>query len=119
MEGGELDQFLIEIGLDTSELLDDHSRGVKAALMAQRRARFENAKDYVRSGGSKQSATLLTFDLARKRQVLEDIKKRATQTNEMTLAARNQKIDAEEDLDSFLEACLRLGLIDDEGNLKE
>jgi hypothetical protein len=37
----------------------------------------------------------------------------------MTLAARNRKIEAPEDLDSFLEACLRLGLIDEDGNLKE
>jgi hypothetical protein len=36
----------------------------------------------------------------------------------MTIAARNQKIEDEADLDSFLEACVRLGLIDSEGNLK-
>jgi len=38
-------------------------------------------------------------------------------TNDMTIAARNQKIDDEGDLDSFLEACLRLGVIDSDGNL--
>lgn len=37
----------------------------------------------------------------------------------MTLAARNQKLDAEEDMDAFLEACIRLGIIDENGNLKE
>lgn len=37
----------------------------------------------------------------------------------MTIAARNRKIADENDLDVFLEACLRLGLIDSEGNLKD
>ena len=36
----------------------------------------------------------------------------------MTIAARNQKIEDEGDLDAFLKACLRLGLIDSEGNVK-
>jgi hypothetical protein len=36
----------------------------------------------------------------------------------MTIAARNQRIEAEEDLDSFLEACIKLGVIDENGNLK-
>jgi hypothetical protein len=37
----------------------------------------------------------------------------------MTIAARNRTIEDEKDLDVFLEACLRLGMIDSEGNLKD
>jgi hypothetical protein len=37
----------------------------------------------------------------------------------MTIAARNRTIEDENDLDVFLEACLRLGMIDSEGNLKD
>jgi hypothetical protein len=37
----------------------------------------------------------------------------------MTIAARNRRIESEDDLDSLLEAWLRLGVIDESGNLKE
>jgi hypothetical protein len=37
----------------------------------------------------------------------------------MTIAARNRRIESDDDLDSFLEACLQLGLIDESGKLKE
>ncbi len=37
----------------------------------------------------------------------------------MTLAARNQKVEAEEYMDPVLEACIRLGIIDENGNRKE
>ena len=46
------------------------------------------------------------------------VRDHADRTNEMTIAARNRKIEDESDLDVFLEACLRLGVIDSDGNLK-
>jgi hypothetical protein len=57
--------------------------------------------------------------LAKKREVMAAIRDRADRTNEMTVAARNRRIEDENDLDVFLEACLRLGVIDSDGNLKE
>jgi hypothetical protein len=61
---------------------------------------------------------MTSWDIARKRQIFKAVQERSLQTKQMTIAARNQKIDAEEDLDSFLEACIRLGVIDQDGNLK-
>jgi len=54
-----------------------------------------------------------------RRHIIATIKDRADKTNEMTIAARNRTIEDENDLDVFLEACLRLGMTDSEGNLKD
>ena len=56
---------------------------------------------------------------AKKRAIHSAVTKRVDITGEMTIAARNQRIESDDDLDSFLEACLRLGLIDESGKLKE
>ena len=47
------------------------------------------------------------------------VRGRMESTGEMTLAARNKKIESEEDLDSFLEACVKLGVINENGDLKD
>jgi hypothetical protein len=102
LEGRKLDEFLME-----------------AAGFPSKRARFEEARRHVRSQMGRQSAKIVALDLPKKRQILAAIRERAVRTNEMTIAARNRKIDAEQDLDSFLEACVRLGVIDEDGNLKD
>jgi hypothetical protein len=118
LEGHELDQLLIEVGLSPEVLQQEFAESIEAAVKGLGRARFEEARQSVRTVGALRPSKIVSLDLARKRQVMAAIKERAANTNEMTIAARNQKIEAEEDLDSFLEACVRLGLIDEDGNLK-
>lgn len=119
LKGKELDQYLAIIGLSPEDLLRDYSNVMNAAIAAPKRARFEEARRLVRLRTAADPAKILSFDLARKKQIMAAIKGRADKTNEMTIAARNRTIEDENDLDVFLEACLRLGLIDSEGNLKD
>lgn len=119
LKGKELDEYLASIGLSPEELLRDYSRAMDAAIAGPKRARFEEARRLVRQRKAADSGKILSFDLARKKQIMAAIRDRADRTNEMTIAARNRKIADENDLDVFLEACLRLGLIDSEGNLKD
>jgi hypothetical protein len=119
LKGKELDEYLASIGLRPEDLLRDYSSAMNAAIAAPKRARFEEARRLLRQRTAADSAKILSFDLARKKQIIAAIKDRADKTNEMTIAARNRTIEDENDLDVFLEACLRLGLIDSEGNLKD
>lgn len=118
LEGSELDELLREIGLEPDELLQQYVKSAEGAKTALRRARFEDAKLHVRDAKHPNISNVVSLGIARKQQILVAIKDRMSQSNDMTMAARNQKIDAEEDLDSFLEACVRLGVIDEDGNLK-
>jgi hypothetical protein len=117
LSGKELDEYLAGVGLPPEGLLKDYARAVAAACAANKRERFEEARRQVRQGVT-DFGKVLSFDLAKKKEIMAAISNHAAKSNEMTIAARNRKIDDEEDLDSFLEACLRLGLIDGEGNLK-
>jgi hypothetical protein len=60
---------------------------------------------------------ILSFDPARKREIFASGRKRADATGDMTMAARNRRIESKDDLDSLLEAWLRLGVIDESGDL--
>lgn len=117
LEGDELDAFLRDLGLDPAELVQHYSETVASALLAVKRRRLEEAKRHVHDRTWK-AAVVTSWDVAKKRQVFKAIQDWSLHTKQMTIAARNQKIDAEEDLDSFLEACIRLGVIDQNGNLK-
>ena len=119
LKGKELDEYLASIGLNPEDLLQDYSRARDAAIAALKRARFEEARRLVRQKKAAGSGKVLSFDLARKKQIMAAIRDHADRTNEMTIAARNRKIEDESDLDMFLEACLRLGVIDSDGNLKD
>lgn len=117
LKGDELDQFLISLGLNPNDMLQTYAVALAAAIAGPKRARFEEALQRVRQKKSINPGKILSFDLSKKREILAEIRAHAASTNDMTIAARNQKIDDEGDLDSFLEACLRLGMIDEEGNL--
>jgi hypothetical protein len=117
LEGAELDEYLAGLGLAPHDLLQDYSKAMEAASAAARRARFEEARRQVRRPTNVEFGKILALDIARKKEVLAAIKERAARTKDMTIAARNQRIEDEGDLNSFLEACLRLGVIDEEGNL--
>ena len=119
LKGKELDDYLASIGLSPEDLLRDYSKAVDAAIAAPKRARFEEARRLVRQKKAADPSKILSFDLAKKTQIMAAIRDRADRTNEMTIAARNRKIEDENDLDVFLEACLRLGVIDSDGNLKD
>ncbi len=119
LEGNALDEFLIDIGEEPSTLLEQSTKALNDAVRRQKMVRFENARERILTRKIPSATIISGFELAKKQSLLKDIKKHIQESGEMTLAARNQKIESEEDLDSFLEACLRLGLIDEEGNLKD
>jgi hypothetical protein len=118
LKGDDLDRQLSEIGLDPDVALQQYASTVDAALVRLKRARFEQAKIRVRGRTAATRTNVVSFDLARKREIMSAVRSMAARSNEMTIAARNQKIESEQDLDSFLEACVVLGVIDEEGNLK-
>jgi hypothetical protein len=118
LNGKGLDDYLTGIGLEPDELLRSYSSGVKSAAAAPKRARFEEARRLIRERQAPASANVLLFDMDRKKKIAASIRDLADRTNDMTVAARNRTIEDENDLDVFLHACLQLGVIDDEGNLK-
>jgi hypothetical protein len=118
LNGEELDDYLASIGLNSEDLLRDYSRAMNAAIAAPKRARFEEALRLVRQKKAADFGKIVSLDVARKKQIMAAIRDHADRTNKMTIAARNRKIEDENDLDVFLEACLRLGMIDSDGNLK-
>lgn len=113
LEGAELDEYLAGLGLAPDDLLLTYSKAMAAAAAAPGRARFEEARRRVRRGADLGFGKILAFDVARKKAMLAEI----TKVRGMTIAARNRRIEDEGDLNSFLEACLRLEVIDDEGNV--
>jgi CHASE3 domain sensor protein len=118
LKGKELDDYLASIGLSPEDLLQDYSKKMNAAIAAPKRARFEEALRLVRQKKAADFRKIVSLDVARKKQMMAAVRDHADRTNEMTIAARNRKIEDENDLDVFLEACLRLGVIDSDGNLK-
>ena len=118
LSGGELDAYLASLDLDTKGLLSDFAKAKKLGAAAPKRALFEEARRQVWQQSVPPSAKILAFDLERKKQIAAAIRKHADKTGEMTIAARNRTIEDENDVDTFLEACLLLGVIDDDGNLK-
>jgi len=114
LRGQELDDFLAAIGLKSEELLDAFSKAKAAAVAAPMRARFEEARRLVAQRRPADAARILTFDPDRKKRIMDALKDHP----EMTRAARNGRIADDSDVDVFLEACLRLGVIDADGNVK-
>ena len=119
LKGKELDEYLVSLGLSPNDLLQKYAGALDAACAAPKRALFEEARRQVRRNKGAEVGKMISFDLAKKKEIMAAIKKHAVRTNNMTIAARNQRIEDEDDLDSFLEACLRLGVIDAEGNVQE
>lgn len=119
MKGNELDDYLVSIGLDPGDLLQNFSKSLNSAIAAPQRAQFEEARRLVRQKKSADFGKVVSLDLARKKQIMAAVRDHADKTNAMTIAARNRKLENEDDLDAFLEACLRLGVIDSDGNLKD
>lgn len=117
LEGTELNEFLIEAGFDPKALLADFERSLPSANISPGRLKFEAARASLMEMPS--DSRLVQMDPARKRQVFAAIKRRVAATNDMTIAARNQKLDSETDLDRFLEACIGLGIIDENGDMKD
>lgn len=118
LEGDALDAFLVEIGEDPDRLLAHSAAAKIAALAAQGQDRLRDARARVKARRAQNTTTIVSFDIAKKRALLEAIRVRGEQTGDMTLAARNRTIESEEDLDSVLEAFLRLGIIDEQGEIK-
>lgn len=117
LEGDALNEYLSEVGFDPKALLVDFEVSLKFLEASKGRRRFDAARAVLSS--SLPTAKLLNFDVSRKRTVFAAVKEKMAATGDMTVAARNQKIASEEDLDSFLEACIRLGVIDENGDLKD
>src|SRR5258706_7812751 len=108
LQGAALNEYLLESGFEPEQLLLDFASFLNSSKSAAGRKRFEVAKALLSSASLE--GNVLSFDPSRKRQVFAALKERMAATGEMTIAARNQKIESEEDLDSFLDACFELGV---------
>jgi hypothetical protein len=117
LEGKALDEFLSDAGFDPQALLADFEGSVRLFGANEGRRMFEAARTALKSDRAGSNA--LNLEATRKHSVFLAIKQRMATTGEMTIAARNQRMDSEEDLDRFLEACMGLGIIDENGNLKD
>jgi hypothetical protein len=116
LEGEALDEFLYQAGFDKQDLLAEFSGWLRSSGTASGRKRFDTARALLSSPGVR--AKVLFLDPSRKQSVFVAVKERMARTGEMTIAARNQRIDSEQDLDSFLDACIELGVINEDGELK-
>ena len=74
-------------------------------ISAPKRARFEEARRQVRQKQLPTSARSCPSIWRERSTFMAAIRDHADRTNAMTIAARNQKIEDENDLDVFLEAC--------------
>jgi hypothetical protein len=119
LEGNELDEYLASLALDSDALLKSYSNALASARAAPKRAQFEEARRIVRQNRSTEPNNIFSFDLPTKKKIMNSIREHADRTQQMTVAARNRKVENENDIDVFLEACLRLGIIDGDGHLKE
>lgn len=117
LEGKALEEFLAETGFDRETLLTSFARSLRSFEASAGRRQFEAARTKLsRDAPNRRS---LNIEVSRKRSVYAAVKDHVAVTGAMMVAARNRKIDSSDDLDSFLEACLMLGLIDENGNLKD
>ncbi|MGM4903321.1 hypothetical protein AB8B21_30810 [Tardiphaga sp. 866_E4_N2_1] len=113
LDGNELDMFLTECGFEPASLLRDFDRFVLSTKAGRRR--FEAAK--IALSRPKPAARVAHLVGARKQQIFDDVKRAMATSGSMTIAAR--KIESVNDLDRFLEACLDLGIIDENGDMKD
>jgi hypothetical protein len=117
MEGDALDEFFAETGFDRETLLASFNRSCRSFEAAAGRRKFEAARAKLSHGAT--SRRSLNIEASRRRSVFIAVQERVAVTGAMMVAARNKKIESPEDLESFLEACLMLGVIDENGNLKD
>lgn len=117
LDANDLDAFLRELGEDPETLLESGRAVRKSAIAEAKLARLRSAQRELRANRTVDPTMLLSYGLDRKRAIFDKIKQRAETSGEMTLAARNNRIESDKDLDSFLEACLRLGLINEAGEI--
>ena len=105
------------LGISADENLKLFEAAVEAAQAIIARQRYELAKVAVLANEKRHPIKLVSYDFLLKKEIFSRIQACAANTGVMTIAARNRTITAESDIDAFLEACIRLGLIDTEGNL--
>ena len=119
LEGAALDEYLLALGLNPNDLLESFDAVFQDPEIAARRRKFMAARQRSHAPQAPLSASILSFEPSRKRAIFDAVKKRVDATGDMTIAARNRRIESDDDMDNFLEACLRLGLIDETGKVKE
>ena len=119
LEGPALDEYLFALGMDPNDLLESFDAVFQDPEIAAKRRKFAAARQRPREPQAPLSASIFSFERSRKREIFDAVSKRVDATGDMTIAARNRRIESDDDLDSFLEACLLLGLIDELGKLKE
>lgn len=117
LDANDLDAFLRDLGEDPAKGLEAGNAIRNGAIAKGKLARLRAAQQTIKTKTTPNATAILAFDPERKRQIFDRIKQRSETSGDMTLAARNRRIDSDKDLDSFLEACLRLGLIDETGEL--
>src|SRR5258708_13944134 len=105
LQGSELDEYLAEIGFDPADLLGSFESSLASYETKAKRVRFDAARAHVAISRGRPPATLLAFELPRKREVFAAVSAHIEATAEMTIAARTQRIEAKQHLTTFIHAC--------------
>ncbi len=91
---------------------------IREAIAAQGKRRLAAARRAYEAQNAKEGAKVFALSTERKRELVERFASNDDQLREkLTMAARNQE-NLEDDIDSFLEDLIELGVIDDEGNIR-
>lgn len=91
---------------------------IREAIAAQGKRRLAAARRAYEAQNAKGVAKVFALSTERKRELVERFASNDNQLREkLTMAARNQE-NLEDDIDSFLEDLIELGVIDDEGNVR-
>ena len=115
----DLDSFLRELGEDPESNLEISKTVRERAIGDKKRSRLRAAQKELKADENLRAAAVVYLNLERKREIFDRIKQYGEASGEMTLAARNRVIESEQDLDSFLEACVRPGLISETGEISD
>lgn len=91
---------------------------IREAIAAYGKRRLAVARRAYESQTTRGTAKVFELSTERKRELVERFASNDNQLREkLTMAARNQE-NLEDDIDSFLEDLIELGVIDDEGNVR-
>src|SRR5687767_13872007 len=100
LEGAALDEYLLSLGMDLNDLLEGFDAAFQDPEIAAKRRRFAAARRRNNESPWPLGAAILSFEPSKKREIFEVVTKWADATGDMTIAARNRRIESDNDLDS-------------------
>ena len=101
---------------DVDSVISEARNIIDASVMKSRKSKLTAARAQLeKSKGTKQETNVLLFSISDKRKLISQAK---NSVDSLTLAARNEEKVSEADADGILQDLIKLGVIDEDGNLK-